>query len=140
MTPLGAARPATRYEVELSKRLHLIAISDDGRTFLHEHAERPGADGHFRVPMRFPRGGVWHLYADAVPVGLGQQVMRFGLDQGGDAPGPRPGSLQPTGLEGAGGRYAVKFDALDLRAGEDAQLRLQILRDGRPALDPAPAA
>lgn len=138
MTPLGAARPATRYEVELSKRLHVIAISDDERTFLHEHADRPGADGHFRVPMRFPHGGAWHVYADAVPAGLGQQVMRFDLDRGGSAPAPRPGPPQPTGLEGADGRYAVRFDALDLRAGQDAQLRLHVLRNGKPAPDLAP--
>lgn len=140
MARLGEARPLTRYDIELSKRLHVIAISDDLRMFLHDHAERPGADGHFRVPMRFPGRGAWHVYADAVPSGLGQQVMRFdiNLDPGGTAAAARPAAPLPTGLAGRDGRYGVRFDALDLRAGQEAQLTLQVLRDGKPAPDLAP--
>lgn len=142
MTSLGATKPITRYEVELSKRLHLIAISDDLKTFLHEHGEQPGADGHFRVPMTFPRGGTWHVYADAVPAGLGQQVMRFEADLDGTPPSPQAASAatppQPTGLDGSDGRYAVRFDALDLRAGQEAQLALHVLRDGTAAPDLTP--
>lgn len=136
MARLGDARPITRYDVELSKRLHVIAVSGDFRVFLHEHAERPGADGHFRVPIRFPGGGGWHVYADAVPSGLGQQVMRF--DIGSDPSGTSPAAPQPTGLTGNDGRYGVRFDALDLRAGQNTQLKLHVLRDGKPAPDLAP--
>lgn len=140
MAPLGAARPITHYEVELSKRLHLIAVSDDFGSFVHEHGERPAADGHFRVTMELPRGGAWHIYADAVPAGLGQQVIRFelNLDSNGATPAARPAAPPPTGLDGADGRYAVRFEALDLRAGQEAQLTLHVLRDGRPAPDVTP--
>ena len=133
----GDARPLARYDVELSKRLHVIAVSDDFRVFLHEHAGRPGADGHFRVSMRFPKGGAWHVYADAVPSGLGQQVMRFdiSLDPAGTPPAASP---QPTGLTGSDGRYGVRFDTLDLRAGQEAQVTMHVLRDGKPAPDLAP--
>lgn len=137
MTRLGAARPITRYEVELSKRLHLIGVSADLATFLHDHAEQPGADGHFRVPMTFPRGGVWHVFADAVPTGLGQQVMRFDVNLDGAAPLPRP-TPALTGLDGSDGRYGVRFDALELRAGQEAHLRMHILRDGKAAPDLRP--
>ena len=140
MARLGDARPITRYDVELSKRLHVIAVSEDFRVFLHEHAERPGTDGHFRVPIRFPKRGGWHVYADAVPSGLGQQVLRFdiGSDPAGAPPAAQPPAPQPTGLAGSDGRYGVRFDALDLRAGQEAQLKLHILRDGKPAPDLAP--
>ena len=136
----GDARPLTRYDVELSKRLHVIAVSDDFRVFLHEHAGRPGADGHFRVPMRFPKGGAWHVYADAVPSGVGQQVLRvaISLDPAGTSAAAPPAVPQPTGLEGHDGRYGVRFDALDLRAGQEAQLTLHVLSDGKPAHDLAP--
>jgi len=92
--------------VELSKQMHLIAVSDDLRTFLHAHGERPGADGHFRLPVAFPRGGGWHVYADAVPPELGQQVMRFDVnfDGAGTSPAAKPVTLQPTGLTGSDGR------------------------------------
>ena len=132
-------RPITRFATELTKQIHLIAISDDFRTFLHEHGDKPDARGHFRVPMTFPRGGRWYVYADAVPLGLGQQVMRFDLDLGGGgALSAPPASLRPTGLEGSDGRYGVRFDALDLHSGQESQLTLHILRDGSPALDLTP--
>lgn len=143
MTRLGTGRPVTRFETELSKQLHLIAVSGDLRAFVHGHGDKPDARGHFRVPMAFPHGGLWHVYADAVPAGLGQQVVRFELDVPGDLGGATPGAQpvpapQPTGLEGADGRYGVRFDALDLRAGQEAELRLHLLRDGQPAPDVTP--
>ncbi len=92
MARIGDARPVARYDVELSKRLHVIAVGEDLRVFLHEHPERPGVDGHFRVPVRFPQGGGWHVYADAVPSALGQQVMRFDVSLG------PTGAKLPAGL------------------------------------------
>ena len=140
MTPLGAILPITRYDVELSKQVHLIAVSDDFRTFVHEHGDRPSADGHFRVAMPFPHGGIWHVYADGVPSGLGQQVMRFEIDLGPASPATaaKPGAPQPTGLVGMDGSYAVTFDALDLKSGQESELTMHLLRDGRPAPDVTP--
>lgn len=138
MTALGQQRPLTRYETELSKQLHVIAVSSDFRTFVHEHAERPAANGHFRVSMRLPRPGRYHVYADAAPSGIGQQVMRFELDVGGaQAPQP-PAAPLPSPLEAADGRYAARFDPFELRAGQESQLGLHLLRDGKPAPDVTP--
>ncbi len=74
-----------------------------------------------------------------MPSYLGQQVIRFdiSLDPGTPA-SAQPPAPQPTGLTGSDGRYGVSFDALDLRAGQEAQLTLHILRDGQPAPDLAP--
>lgn len=139
MTPLGGSQPVTRHNVELSKRLHLIAVSGDLRTFVHEHGDKPDARGHFRIAMTLPHSGLWHVYADAMPAGLGQQVMRFDLDLDGTGmPSPSAPAPQPTGLEGAEGSYSVRFDALNLQGGQEAELRLRILRDGRPAPDLTP--
>ncbi len=137
MTRRGNSQPITRYQIELSKQLHLIAVSGDFRTFMHGHGDMPDGSGLFRVPMTFPHGGLWHIYADAVATGLGQQVMRFDLHLGGETSRPQP-APEPTGLEGADGRYAVRFDTLDLRGGQDAELNLHILRDGHPAPDVTP--
>jgi len=137
MIRLATGRPVLRYQTELSKQLHLIAVSGDLQTFVHDHGDRPDGSGRFRVAMTFPHGGLWHIYADAVPAGLGQQVMRFDLDLGGEPSRPQP-APEPTGLEGADGRYGVRFDTLDLRGGQDAELNLHILRDGQPAPDVTP--
>ncbi len=81
MTQLGKQHPVAKYETELSKQLHIIAISSDFRTFVHEHADRPATNGHFRVAVPLPRPGLYHIYADGVPSGIGQQVMRFELNR-----------------------------------------------------------
>lgn len=137
MIRLATSRPVTRYETKLSKQLHLIAVDGDLRTFVHGHGDRPNGSERFRVAMTFPHGGLWHVYADVVPAGLGEQVMRFDLDLGGEPSGSQA-APQPTGLDGADGRYGVRFDTLDLRGGQDAELRRHILRDGEPALDVTP--
>lgn len=138
MTEAGQQHPVTKYETELSKQLHVIAVSSDFRTFLHEHGDRPGSDGHFRVAMRLPHPGLYHVYADAVPAGLGQQVMRFELKVG-DAPAQQPSSSPvPTPLQAADGRYRVRFDPFTLRAGQESQLSLHLSRDGHPARDVTP--
>ena len=49
-------------------------------TFLHEHPGKAGPDGQFRVAMTFPKPGVYHVFADAMPTGLGQQVVRFDVN------------------------------------------------------------
>jgi hypothetical protein len=145
MTQLDGTRPITRYDTELTKLVHVIAVSADFRTFVHEHGERLEAGGHFRLPVPFPRRGPWHIYADATPTGLGQQVMRFDvdLDKPGAVPAPAPAdaqppTLQPTGPDGSDGRYTARFETLDLLAGQDAELSLRILRDGQPAPDVTP--
>ena len=88
MTPVGARTPVRKYEVELSKQLYLIAIDGALRAFVHEHADHPDPSGHFHLTVTFPHPGLWHVYADAVPQGLGQQVIRFDLRYFMGASGP----------------------------------------------------
>ncbi len=138
MTPIGAATPATAYETELSKQLHVIAVSQDLRSFVHEHGEAPGKNGHFRIPINLSANRVWHVYADGIPKGLGQQVMRFDLKVGTGVSTAVADVPKPTGTKGADGRYGVRFDGMELKAGQEAQLGLHLLRDGDAAPDISP--
>ncbi len=138
MAATGQQRPITKYETELSKQLHVIAVIGDFRTFMHEHADRPAANGHFRVAMRLPRPGLYHVYADGAPSGIGQQVMRFELNVGGAPAQPPPAPPVASPLEAADGRYAARFDPFELRAGQESQLSLHLSRDGKPAPDVTP--
>jgi len=63
--------------------------------------------------------------------------MRFELDAGG-APAQQPAEPVPSPLEAADGRYAARFDRFELRAGQESQLGLRLLRDGKPAPDVTP--
>ena len=132
---IGEGKLITKYDVELTKQLHVIAISDDFTTFLHDHVTQVAKDGHFRLNMAFPQPGLYHVYADSTPSGLGQQVLRFDLPVGtaqtsGTLPAPRA-----RNLEGADGPYAVKFDNLDLTASQEAELTLHVEKGGKPATD-----
>ena len=137
MTALGQQHPVMQYETELSKQLHVIAISSDFSTFVHEHGDRPGPDGHFQIALPLPHPGLYHVYADGVPAGLGQQVMRFELAVG-KLPLPSPSSLQPSGFEAADGAYKVRFDPFTLHAGQESQLGLHVSHSGKPASDLTP--
>jgi hypothetical protein len=138
MTPLAGTNPIQRYDVELSKELHVIGVDSSLRTFVHEHADRPDPSGHFHVGMSFPHSGLWRVYADGVPHGIGQQVMRFDL-QVGPAPSSQAGpDLAPTGLVAADQAYAARLESARLEAGREATIRLHLLRDGQPAPDVTP--
>jgi len=138
MTQLGKQHRVARYETELSKQLHVTAVSSDFRTFVHEHADQPAANGRFRVAVPLPRPGLYPIYADGVPSGIGQQVMRFELDMGGAPAQPPPATPAPSPLEPADGRYAARFDPFEMRAGQESQLSLHLSRDAKPPADVTP--
>jgi hypothetical protein len=134
----GKSKPILKYDVELTKQLHVIAISDDFMTFLHDHVTRVGKAGHFRLNMAFPQPGLYHVYADSTPTGIGQQVLRFDLPVGTTKTSRQPAKLNATGLRGSDGPYSAKFDGLDLIAGQESSLTLHITKWGQPASDLKP--
>jgi len=135
LMPMGSDKPITKYETELTKQLHVIAISDDFKAFLHDHVTQAGKDGHLRLNMTFLHPGLYHVYADSTPTGLGQQVLRFDLAVGTAQASRKNPDLATTGLEGADGPYSVRLDPLDLSAGKETELMLHIQKQGRPATD-----
>ncbi len=120
------------FAVDMTKRLHLIIVSDDFRTFLHVHPVL-GGDGHFTVGQRFPHPALYHLYADAVPAGYGHCVFRFDLRVGAAPAVAR--DLRPTGPRVAAGPYVVTLDRLKLHAGAENRIAVSVTRAGHPAAD-----
>ena len=131
----GESDPILKYDVELTKNLHVIAVSNDFETFIHDHVTRVRKDGHFQLHMAFPNPAFYHIYADSTPSGIGQQVLRFDLPVGTAQASRQPGALSPTGLEGRDGPYSARFDALDLTSGKESLLTVHITKSGRPASD-----
>ncbi|MGA8384081.1 MAG: hypothetical protein WB687_02220, partial [Candidatus Cybelea sp.] len=66
MTPLGSGAAIRTYDVDMTKLLHMIIVSDDFRTFLHVHPVL-GPSGHFLLNQRFPDQVLYHIYIDARP-------------------------------------------------------------------------
>ena len=53
------------------KKIHLIIVSKDLSQFYHEHPEYT-AEGNYRVPFTFKKGGDYVLFQDYTPAGSGQ--------------------------------------------------------------------
>ena len=136
LTQIGQAKPITKYDADLGKAMHVIAISEDLSVFIHHHVDHV-IDGHGQVRIRFPKAALYHIYVDAMPHALGQQVLRFDLPVG-DAPAAAPPKLAPGTLSAESGPFQVTFDTLDLQAGEPSMLTLHIAENGKPAKDLKP--
>jgi hypothetical protein len=128
----GASHVVNRYDIEMTKYLHVIAVSDDFATFLHVHPIL-GSDHHFRLDVDFPKAGLYHVYADGDPEGIGQQVFRFDLRVG--PPVERRRDLAPTGATVTTGPYRVSLSATTLHAGSESRIAVHITEDGKPAKD-----
>jgi hypothetical protein len=89
--------------------------------------------------MQFPRPGTYHIYADAVPEGLGQQVLRFDVQISGEQEEDEPSVSQRFApadeIELASGEYRIKLDASGLVAGKESMLKIAVLKGGEPAMD-----
>jgi hypothetical protein len=122
----------TNYDTDMTKKLHMIVISDDFVSFQHVHPAL-GADGHFAIDLKVPAPGGYHIYADAVPHGIGQQVFRFDMPFG-NALSNAP-NLNPTPATVQAGPYAVTFNTLKLKSGESTMLVAHVTKRGQPAQD-----
>ncbi|MGC1335303.1 MAG: hypothetical protein WA812_07975 [Candidatus Cybelea sp.] len=133
MTPLGSGVAIRTYDVDMTKLLHMIIVSDDFRTFLHVHPVL-GPSGHFLLNQRFPDQGLYHIYIDARPTGFGQQVFRFDLGLGGAA-ARASRDLGERGTTTRAGPYFVSISTDTLAIGSESHLVIHILKDGKPASD-----
>lgn len=135
LTPLDSKAAITSYDLDMTKMLHAVIVSDDFKTFLHEHPKLE-PNGHFVLNQQLPGEGLYYLFADGEPQGVGQQVFRFDLQVGPRTPNrARVRDLSersPTCLVDG---YAVTLTSLSLRAGVDSKIDVHIKRAGKPADD-----
>ncbi|MGZ3498616.1 MAG: hypothetical protein ACXWNJ_14070 [Vulcanimicrobiaceae bacterium] len=127
-------RAVRAYDWDMTKKVHLIVVSDDLQTFMHVHPVL-GSDGHFRLRLRLPRPALYHLYYDGVPHDLGRQIFRFDLPVDTAAtPAPeRP--LPVTSDVSTVGPYSVRISRLTVPVAEPALYHVEIRKNGKPASD-----
>ncbi len=145
--------PLRAYAVEMTKTMHLIAISGDFSTFAHLHPTLD-ANGHFSVVFHAPKSGRYHFYADTSPATLGQRVFRFDVPVtfgDSDASGhsraiahPVRTRLVPTALVARTDGYTVTLVPVSerdhkrratLSASAASLVRVAIFKGGKPAND-----
>lgn len=133
MTLPKSAMPIKRYQVEMTKKLHVVIVSDDFKTFLHIHPTLE-ADGHFLITQQFQAPGTYFVYADGLPNELNHQVFRFKLDVGHASP-PSARSLPTTGMGVQAGPYEVDMSTVRVHAGRMEMVDIEVLENGKPAND-----
>jgi hypothetical protein len=132
LTNPGKTQAIRTYQVEMTKKLHMIIVSNDFKVFIHEHPTL-APDGHLTLAQQFPAPGTYFIYADGLPNQLNHQVFRFSVDVG--MPSLAKRTLPPTGMGVQVGPYEVDLNTLRLRSGIMSMLDIQILKDGKPATD-----
>jgi hypothetical protein len=133
MTTPTSPLPIKKYQVEMTKKLHVIIVSEDFKTFLHIHPALTPA-GHFLITQKFPAPGTYLIYADGLPNNLNHQVFRFRLEVGHASPAI-PRTLPTTGKGVQVGPYEVDLSSLRIHAGRMEMLDIAILKNGAPAVD-----
>jgi hypothetical protein len=133
MTMPGSAAPIKDYQIEMTKKLHMIIVSDDFKTFLHVHPTL-APTGHFLLTQQFPAAGTYFVYADALPNALNHQVFRFKLDVGHASP-PSARDLPTTGMGVQTGPYEVDLSTVRVHSRKMEMVDVEVLENGQPAKD-----
>lgn len=133
MTPKNGGAPIRTYDLDMTKLLHVIIISEDFKTFMHVHP-RLLSSGHFTLDQSLPHSGIYHIYSDARPSGIGQQVFRFDFQAGRAVP-IAPKDLSERNPVAQVDGYSVTLSSLSLRSGSPAHIAVRIAKGGKPAAD-----
>jgi hypothetical protein len=121
------------FDVEHTKRMHLIVARRDLSGFQHMHP-RQAADGTWAVRIRVPDAGSYRMFADFSrddePVTLAADLRVDGAADLRPLPAPAPAATSDGG-------YQVRLDGGRVEPGREADLRFTITKDGR-AIEPEP--
>jgi hypothetical protein len=124
----GRGETVRNFDVEHTKRMHLIIARRDLTGFQHLHPEQT-RDGAWTTTVRLADAGSYRLFADFSHEG---EARTLATDLRVDGPAelePLP-AAQPTAVSDGG--YEVRLEAGAARPGEEADLRFTITKDGSP--------
>ena len=122
-------RTVRAFDVEHTKRMHLVVVRRDMTGFQHLHpTQRP--DGAWTVPLALRDAGSYRVFAD-FSVGGRPRTLAGDLAVDG-ALRSRPLAAPAPVAETDGLR--VRLDHATPRAGAEADLRFSVTRDGRPVV------
>ena len=121
-------RAVRDFDVEHTKRMHLIVARRDLTGFQHLHPTM-GPDGTWSAPLRLPDAGSYRVFADFAHEGrlttLAADVRVDGAADLKALPAPQPVATSDGG-------YDVRLAAGVARPGRESTLRFTVTRGGRP--------
>jgi hypothetical protein len=121
----GAA--VRRFDLEHTKRMHLIVVRRDLTGFQHLHPVQR-ADGTWTTPLTLPAAGSYRVFADFA---VGGEKYTLADDLQADGPvgwRPLPAPAGATTTDG----YRVRLLEPRVSAGDESTLRFQVTRGGAP--------
>jgi len=120
--------PVRDYDVEHERRMHLIVVRRDLTGFQHLHPVLR-ADGAWETDVELPDAGSYRVFADFSHDG---EATTLASDVRVDGAADLRALPEPATVADAGDGYEVRLDAGAVRAGEEAELRFTVTRDGEP--------
>jgi hypothetical protein len=124
----GRGKTVRDFDVEHTKRMHLIVVRRDLTGFQHLHPVQ-GSDGEWTTPLRLDEAGSYRVFADFSHDG---EATTLASDLRVDGPATLQDLPAPASQADSDGGYAVRLDETRAHAGEESALRFTILRDGKP--------
>ena len=120
------------FDVEHTKRLHLIVVRRDLTRYVHVHPTQT-ADGSWTVPLRFRDPGTYRVFADFTAKGAERATLGTDVTvPGASRPEPLPAPAARASVDG----YDVALSS-KREAGEERALAFTVTRDGEPvAVEP----
>jgi hypothetical protein len=116
------------FDVEHTKRMHLILARRDLTGFQHLHPEQ-ARDGTWTTAVRLADAGSYRLLADFSHRG---EARTLATDLRVDGPAALEPLPAPRATAVSDGGFDVRLDAASARPGEEATLRFTITNDGAP--------
>jgi hypothetical protein len=116
------------FDVEHTKRMHLVVARRDLRGFQHLHPEQ-AADGGWQTTLRLDEAGSYRVFADFTRDG---EAFTLAGDLRVDGPADLKPLPAPASVAKSDGGYDVRLVAGRARPGREARLRFSITREGRP--------
>lgn len=115
------------------KKIHLIIVSKDLSQFHHEHPEFT-ADGNYKAPFTFAKGGDYVLFQDYTPAGSGHQLGRQAITVQGPKYTPVKFTKDQMQWQKDGYQATLSFDK-ELKVGQLLGMKLNISKSGQPVTD-----
>ncbi|MDB5236337.1 MAG: hypothetical protein JWR44_3330 [Hymenobacter sp.] len=115
------------------KKIHLIIVRKDLSAFYHEHPEYT-AEGNYRAPFTFAKGGDYVLFQDYTPAGSGHQLGRQPVSVQGPKYTPVKFSKDQMQWQKNGYQATLSFDK-DLKVGQLLAMKINLTKGGQPVTD-----
>jgi hypothetical protein len=120
-------RPVRQFDVEHTKRMHLIVARRDLTAFQHLHPAM-GADGTWSTPLRLHDAGSYRVFADFAHEG---RPTTLAGDLRVDGAADFKGLPAPQRVATSDGGYDVRLAAGTARPGRESTLRFTVTKGGR---------